>query len=86
MRGGHLLHVVDFAIGGGAAVIRVPVPTGDALFGVARLDDYRRARRSRRPDAGALLVPAPGQRYRGDYQDNEGFSCRYCKVYGSIRR
>ena len=61
MRGGHLLHVVDFAIGCGAAVIGVPVPTGDTLFGVAKLDDYRRARRSRRSDAGSLLVSAPAR-------------------------
>ena len=32
MRGGQLFHVVDLAVGGGAAVIRMAVPTRDAGF------------------------------------------------------
>ena len=40
MGGGHLLHVVDFAIGGDAAVVRMTVPAGDS-----RLDEERRGRR-----------------------------------------
>ena len=38
MRGGEAFHIVDFAVGGGAAVIRMPVPAGESGFaGVDRL-------------------------------------------------
>ena len=33
MRGYDSFHVVDFAIGSGAAIVWFAVPTGDALFG-----------------------------------------------------
>jgi hypothetical protein len=33
MRGGELLHVIDFAIGGGPPMIRMTVPTRNADFG-----------------------------------------------------
>jgi hypothetical protein len=67
--GGHeRLHVVNLAIGGLTAVVRVAVPARDAGFGVAdpghdgpRL--HAGCRRRRRRDSGVLLVPAGGERY-----------------------
>jgi hypothetical protein len=58
--GGQLLHVVDLAIGGTAAVVRVAVPTGPTSLGLPQFGRGRRhRRRGRRPVV--LLVPAAGQ-------------------------
>jgi hypothetical protein len=71
--GGHFLHIVDFAVGGGASVIGVAVPTGYAGFGVADLDGNRRGapRRNRRIYMSALLVAATGKRKRGERDGEE---------------
>lgn len=48
MRGGHLFHVVDFAVGGLAAIVRVSVPTSEASFNhVAGLSIFGRQNRMR---------------------------------------
>jgi hypothetical protein len=59
-------HVVDFAIGGRAAVIGVAVPTGEAGFGVAGLRGGCGGRRGRNPHV--LLVGAPGQSHNQQHE------------------
>ncbi len=60
MRGSHSLHIVDLAIGGGAAVIRMTVPTSESGFAIA---DFRGRRAWRSGvDSGVMLLSARGER------------------------
>jgi len=54
MRGSEAFHVVDFAVRGGASVIRMTVPTGEAGFAVSDFSSDG-ARRRRRGGVGMLL-------------------------------
>ncbi len=66
MRGSELFHVVDLAVGGGAAMIRMAVPACEAGFAVS---DFSSAGAWRQGcGGGVMLLRASGERETGQYQ------------------
>ena len=64
VRGGELFHVVDLAVGGGAAVIRMAVPAGESGFAVW----ISRCVRGSRRGGGVMLLRATGERQTRQHQ------------------
>ena len=67
VRGGELFHIVDFAVGGGAAVIGMSVPAGEPGFAVS---DFSSIDAGRSGCGGRVVLPgATGERQTSERRD-----------------